>query len=89
MKMLLTVVAALAAVASASAVSAQDSARGGSQWTTRPAPGPSRSGLVAPVRVREKDRASAMADCDCPMMEANAADCMAGMTGRHAPRSNG
>lgn len=86
MKTLLIVVAALAAVASASGVSAQDTARGGSDWTTRPAPGPSRSGLIAPVRVREKDRASAMADCDCPMMKASAADCM---TGKRAPRSNG
>lgn len=88
MKTFLLVVAALAAVASASAVSAQDTARGGSEWKTRPSFGP-RSGPVVPVRVREKIRASAMTDCDCPMMKASAADCMMGMPGKHAPRSNG
>ena len=88
MKTFVIVAAALAAVASASAVSAQDTARGGSQWQARSASGP-RSGPVAPVRVREKDRASAMTDCDCPMMKASAADCMMGMTGKHAPRSKG
>ncbi len=89
MKTLLIVVAALAAVASASVVSAQDTAPGGSEWTTRPAPGPSRSGVVAPVRVREKDRASAMANCDCPIMKTSAADCMMDMPGKRAPRPNG
>lgn len=88
MKTLLIVVAALAAVASASAVSAQDTARGGSEWKTPPSFGP-RSGPVVPVRVQEKIRASAMTDCDCPMMKASAADCMMGMPGKHAPRSNG
>jgi hypothetical protein len=88
MKTFLIVAAALAAAASASAVSAQDATRGGSEWKARPASGP-RSGPPAPVRVRAKHGATAMTDCECPMMTANPADCMRGMPGRHAPRSTG
>ena len=82
------IVAALAAFASASAVSAQDSTRRGSEWKAPPAIGP-RSGPVAPVRVRAKDRPPALADCDCPMMKSRPADCMMDMRGDRASPSKG
>ena len=88
MKTFLTVAAALVAVASASAVSAQDPARFGSEWKATPSFGP-RSAPIAPVHVRAKDRASALANCDCPMMKANPANCMMDMRGNRAAPSKG
>ena len=89
MKTLLKLAAAFAALAAISPALAETDRSGNREMVTRPAPGPSRSGLVAPVRAPVKDRASAMADCDCPMMKTSAADCMMGMPGKHAPGSNG
>ena len=88
MKTFLKVAVAFAALAAISPALAETD-RAGNWELARPAPGPSRSGLVAPVRVPMRDAASAMADCDCPMMKASATDCMMGMPGKHAPRSNG
>ena len=89
MKTFLKVAAVFAVLAAASPALAKTDPAGHWKWSTRPAPGPSRSSPVAPVRVWVKDGASAMADCDCPMMKASAADCMMGMPGKHAPRPNG
>ena len=89
MKTFLRVAAAFAALAAISPALAKTDRSGNWELTTRPTPGPSRSGLMAPVRVPMKDRSSAIADCDCPMMKASAADCMMGMRGKHTPRSNG
>lgn len=89
MKTFLKVAAAFAALAAISPALAETDRAVGGELATRSSPGPSRSGLVAPVRAPIKDRASAMADCDCPMMKASAVDCMKGMRGKHTPRSNG
>ena len=89
MKTSLKVAAAFAALAAVSPALAETDRAVSWELATRPSPGPSRSGLVVPVRAPMKDRASAMADCDCPMMKASAADCMMGMRGKHTPRSNG
>ena len=89
MKTFLKAAAAFAVLAAASPALAKSDPAGHWEWQTRPAAGPSRSMPMTPVRVWVKDRASAMADCDCPMMKASAADCMMGMPGSHAPRSNG
>ena len=89
MKTFLKVAAALAALAAISPALAETDRAGNREMVTRPAPGPSRSGLVAPVRVPMRDAASAMADCDCPMMKASAANCMKGMPSKQSPRSTG
>ena len=89
MKNYLKFAAALAALAAISPALAETDRAGNREMVTRPAPGPSRSGLVAPVRVPMRDGASAMADCDCPMMKASASDCMMVMPGKQSPRSNG
>ena len=86
MRNFLKVAAALAVLAGASPLVAKTNPAGHWEWRTRPAPGP-RAGPVVPVRVWVKDRAT-MADCDCPMMKVSAADCMTGMPGKHAPRSD-
>ena len=89
MKTFLKVAAAFAALAATSPALAETDRAVSWELATRPSPGPSRSGLVAPVRAPMKDRASAMADCDCPMMKTSAADCVTDMPGKHIPRSNG
>lgn len=89
MKTFLKVAAAFAALAATSPALAETDRAVTWELATRPSPGPSRSSLVEPVRAPMKDRASAMADCDCPMMKTSAADCMMGMPGKHAPGSNG
>ena len=89
MNTFLKVAVAFAALAAISPALAETDRAGKRDMVTRPAPGPSRSGLVTPVRVPMRDGTSAMADCDCPMMKASASDCMMGMPGKHSPRSNG
>ena len=89
MKTFLKVAAAFAALAAISPALAETDRAGKQNMAARPAPGPSRSGLVAPVRVPIRDNASAMADCDCPIMKASASDCMMGLPGKRTPRSNG
>ncbi|MDP3673633.1 MAG: hypothetical protein Q8R44_00835 [Novosphingobium sp.] len=89
MNKFLKVAVAFAALAAISPALAETDRAGNREIVTRPAPGPSRSGLVAPVRVPNRDSASAMADCDCPMMKASASDCMMGMPGKRTSRSNG
>lgn len=89
MNAFLKVAAAFATLAAVSPALAETDRADHRALRTRPSPGPSRSGLVAPVRVPMKDGASAMADCDCPMMKASAAECMMDMPGKRAPRSNG
>ena len=89
MNTFLKVAVVFAALAAIPPALAETDRSGNREMVARPAPGPSRSGLVAPVRVPIRDRASAMTDCDCPMMKASAADCMMGMPGKRAPRSNG
>ena len=89
MNTFLKVAVAFAALAAISPALAETDRSGNREMVIRPAPGPSRSGLVAPVRVPMRDAASAMADCDCPMMKASASDCMMGMPGKQSPRSNG
>ena len=87
MKNYLKFAAALAALASISPALAQTNRAGSWELTSRPAPGPSRSGLVVPVRVPPKNAASAMSNCDCPMMEANAGKRIMGMPSNHPPHS--
>lgn len=88
MNTFLKVAVAFAALAAISPALAETD-RVGNWELTRPAPGPSRSGLVVPVRAPMRDGTSAMIDCDCPMMKANVSDCMMGMPGKQSPRSNG
>ncbi len=79
MKTLLSIVAAIAAVTSASAAFAHDAtpANGHYEWQSRPTFGPNKSNLPSQVRVWVKD-ATDVASCDCAMMHetAMAADCM-------------
>ncbi len=89
MNTFLKLAAAFAALTAISPALAEADRAGNREMVTRPAPGPSRSGPVAPVRVPMRDAASAMADCDCPMMKASASDCMMGMPSKQSPRSNG
>ena len=89
MKTFLKVAVAFATLTAISPALAETDRAGNREMVTRPAPGPSRSGLVAPVRVPMRDAASAMADCDCPMMKASASNCMKGMPSKQSPRSNG
>lgn len=89
MKTFLKFAAAFASLAAVSPALAQTGRAGQSELATRPAPGPSRSGLLARVRVPMGDAPSAMADCECPMMKASATGCMMGMPGKQTSRPNG
>lgn len=89
MNTFLKVAVAFATLTAISPVLAETDRAGNREIVARPAPGPSRSGLVVPVRAPMRDGTSAMADCDCPMMKASAFDCMMGMPGKQSPRSNG
>ena len=86
MKNYLKFAAAFAALASISPALAETDRSGNRDMVTRPAPGPSRSGLATPVRVPKRG-AAAMADCDCPMMEANAGERIMNMPSNHPPHS--
>ena len=87
MKNFLKFVAAFAALAAVSPAFAQTNQARNWELASRPAPGPSRSGLAASVWVPVKNAASAMANCDCAMMKASAADPMMGMPSKHSPHS--
>lgn len=85
MQTILTFAAAVAALASASAASARDTTGGHWEWRTQPSFGPRTTG-PARALVWVKDDKSEMANCDCPMMKADASDCMMDMSGkRRAP----
>ena len=86
MKNYLKFAAAFAALSAFSPALAETDRAGNRDMVTRLAPGPSRSGLVAPVRV-PKRVAAAMADCDCPMMKSSASERMMGMPSNHPPHS--
>lgn len=68
---------------------AQSEPAGHWEWRNRPVAGPVRSFPAGPVRVWVPHKALGMADCDCAMMKASAAECMMGSPGGRAPRSNG
>lgn len=87
MKTIFMLAAAAATLASASGASARD-ARGHWEWRTRSAPGP-RSSVPAQVRVWVREEGTAMADCNCAMMHASAADCMKAMPGTPRAPSGG
>lgn len=80
MKSFLTLAAALAAFTSVSSAAAQDRRQGHWEWRTQPSSGP-RSNVSAQVRVWVKDDQTRMANCDCAMMKADAANCMMDMRG--------
>ena len=87
MKNYLKFATAFAALASISPALAETDRSGNRDIVTRPALGPSRSGLVVPVRVPPKNAAPAMSNCHCPMMEANAGKRMTGMRSNPPPHS--
>lgn len=78
MRILFSIVAALAVVTAVSPASAQNRGPGHWQWQARNAPGPNKSNLPSRTRVWVND-APVTTDCDCAMMgdTASAADCMA------------
>jgi hypothetical protein len=89
MKTILTLLAALAAFTSASPAFAHDRAGGHYEWQSRPTFGPNKSNVSPQVRVWVSDEAAKMANCDCAMMQAKAADCMMDMPGKRAAPSAG
>ena len=88
MKMILTLAAAVAALATASGASAHDAAGGHWEWRSQPSFGPK---SIAPLRTRVwvKDSTSPMAKCNCSMMQADASDCMMDMSGKGRAPSAG
>lgn len=88
MKTILTLAGTLAAFTSESATFAQDRAQGHWEWQMQPSYGP-RSNVPSRVRVWVKDEQSQVANCDCPMMKEQPADCMMDMRGKGAAHSNG
>lgn len=80
MKSILTLAAIAAALAGATAASAQDKAGGHWEWRTAPSFGPK---ATAPTRTRVwvRDSEARIASCDCAMMKDGAANCMMGMPG--------
>lgn len=88
MKTILTLAVAVAALAGASVASAHETTDGHWEWRTQPSFGPKTTG-PARVRVWVKDNKSEMANCDCPMMKADAANCMMDMSGKRRAPSAG
>ncbi|MCI1270078.1 MAG: hypothetical protein LKG22_00325 [Sphingobium sp.] len=88
MKTILTLAAAVATFATASAVSAHDATGGHWEWRTQPSYGP-KSAVPSRIQVWVKDGASTMANCDCSMMKADASDCMMDMSGKGRAPSAG
>lgn len=68
MKILLTIAATLAAIASASVASASERTGGHYEWQSRAQPGPKKSNLPSRVRVWVKD-SSMVVNCDYAMMK--------------------
>ena len=89
MTILLKAAAAFAVLAAASPALARIDPGGHWEWSTRPAPGPSRSTPPGPVRVWVENSASAVVGCTCPMMDASKAVCMMDMPDKHTLRLNG
>lgn len=81
MKMLLTFAAIAAALASASAASAQDTVGSHWEWRSQPSYGPE-SNVPSRTRIWVKDAGSTMANSDCAMTKADASDCMMYMPGK-------
>ena len=81
--------AILAATAFAAPSFAQEKIGGHYEWQERYVPGPNKSNITPRTRVWVKDAASQMAHCDCPMMKANASDCMMSMSGKATMPSEG
>lgn len=88
MKSLLVIAAMAASFATASAASAHDNVRGHWEWRIQPSVGP-RGNVPSRTRVWVAEPQSAMADCDCPMMHADAAGCMMDMRGKTPKPSAG
>lgn len=88
MKILLTLAVTLAAFTSVSVQAANDHGSGRWEWQNRVQPGPNKSNLPSRVRVWVKKDQARMANCDCDMMKAAAADCMM-MPGKGASPSKG
>ena len=89
MKTILTLAAAIAALATASISSAQTPAGGHWEWQSRPTPGPNKSNLPQQVRVWVSDGSAEKASCNCDMMRRSAADCMMDMPGKPTSPSAG
>lgn len=87
MKTFLTFAAAAAALATASIASAHDTASGHWEWRSQPTFGPKSTG-PSRVRVWVKGAEASMGNCDCAMMQADAAGCM-DMRGKSAAPSAG
>lgn len=88
MKMILTLAAAAAALATASIASAHDNVGGHWEWRTQPSFG-SKSTAPSRTRVWVKDDATSMASCDCAMMKSDHASCMMNMPGKAEAPSAG
>jgi hypothetical protein len=88
MKTILTLAAAVAALATASVAFAHDATGGHWEWRTQPSFGP-KSTLPSRIQVWVKDSASKMANCDCSMMKADASGCMMDMSGKGRAPSAG
>ena len=88
MKMIFATAAALAAITTAPSF-AQEAAGGHYEWQFRQVPGPNKSGIAPRGRVWVKDKTAQMANCDCDMMKADAADCMKAMHGLHSSPAKG
>lgn len=88
MKTILTLAAAVAALAPLSIASAHEPANGHWEWRMQPSFGP-KSTAPSRTRVWVKDSGSDMASCDCSMMKADAANCMMDMSGKRRAPSAG
>lgn len=88
MKMILTLAAGAAALATASIASANEPAGGHWEWRSQPSFGP-KSTVPSRVRVWVKDNETSMANCDCAMMKADASGCMMNMPGKTGAPSAG
>lgn len=88
MKMMLTLAAAVAAVATVSTASANEPAGGHWEWRSQPSFGP-KSTVPSRTRIWVKDRETNMASCDCAMMKADASGCMMNMPGKAGAPSAG
>lgn len=80
MKMILTLAAVAAALATASASSAHDVASGHYEWRDAPVVGP--RAISHRVRVWVRNERTTVANCDCSMMKADASGCMMNMSGK-------
>ena len=84
MKTILTLAAAIAALASASA-SFANTPGGHWEWQSHSTFGPNKSNVTPQIRVWVRDRSSEVASCNCDMMKMSAADCKMMSGKRRAP----